>query len=240
MKLKLGRPVAMASGETRTGAVSFSLGIGPKPSLESPRQAAVVVFNQPLAWWVSAGLGLAHEVTLAVSEEMVNPPAVHIVRKGSTKLSTAVGEKVEDFELVDNTGGRHRLSVALQNGPVVLAFFPLAFTGVCTAEMCEFRDTLKTFEELSTTVYGISVDSPYALRVFAEQQALNFPLLSDFNKEVASRLGILYENFNGLQGVAKRSVFVVRPDQTVAYRWSSDNAKDRPDLAEVKDALAKL
>lgn len=153
---------------------------------------------------------------------------------------TAVGDRVEDFELVDTAGKRCRLSQALEDGPVVLAFFPFAFTGVCTAEMCEFRDTLKDFESVRATVYGISVDSQFTLKAFSEQQNLNFPLLSDFNKEVAGRLGILYESFNGHRGVAKRSVFVIRPDATVAYRWSSDNAKDRPDLELVKEALKNL
>lgn len=155
-------------------------------------------------------------------------------------MSTAVGDKVEDFELVDNKGVKHRLSETLKRGPVVLAFFPLAFTGVCTAELCEFRDGLGAFESLNATVYGISVDSGPALRVFAEQQGLNFPLLSDFNKEVCASLGAIYEDFGGMRGVAKRSVFVVRPDQTVAYKWITDNAKDSPDLAEIKDALSSL
>lgn len=155
-------------------------------------------------------------------------------------MSTTIGDKVQDFQLVDNAGQAHQLSAALENGPVVLAFFPFAFTGVCTAEMCEFRDTLKDFEDVKATVYGISVDSPHALRVFAEQQGLNFALLSDFNKAVAGGLGILYEEFHGFHGVAKRSVFVVRQDQTVAYSWVSDNAGDRPDLSEVKAALAQL
>lgn len=155
-------------------------------------------------------------------------------------MTAFVGDTVEDFELVDSGGKRFRLSQALQSGPVVLAFFPFAFTGVCSAEMCEFRDTLRDFESLNATVFGISVDSQYTLKAFSEQQGLNFPLLSDFNKDVASRLGILYENFNGHKGVAKRSVFVLRSDATVAYRWSSDNAKERPDLNEVKEALRLL
>jgi peroxiredoxin len=155
-------------------------------------------------------------------------------------LSAKVDERVDDFELVGSDGERHRLSEALQRGPVVLAFFPFAFTGVCTAEMCEFRDSIKDFEKVGTTVFGISVDSPHALRVFAEQQQLSFTLLSDFNKEVAGALGVLYEQLGSFKGVAKRSVFVIRPDSTVAYRWSSDNAKDRPDLAEVKTALSTL
>lgn len=147
---------------------------------------------------------------------------------------------MEDFELLGSDTGPHRLSEALEKGPVVLAFFPFAFTGVCTDEMCEFRDTLKDFEAVNATVYGISVDSPHALRVFAEQQSLTFLLLSDFNKEVAKGLGVLYEQLGPFKGVAKRAVFVIRPDSTVAYRWSSDNAKDRPDLAEVKTALSSL
>ncbi len=155
-------------------------------------------------------------------------------------MSTTTGDKVEDFELVDNKGQKHRLSETLKNGPVVLAFFPLAFTGVCTAEMCEFRDSLKDFEDVGATVFGISVDSGPTLRVFAEQQNLNFPLLSDFNKEVAGSLGILYENFNGMRGVAKRSVFVVDREGVVTYRWSTDNAGESPVLAEVKEALAGL
>lgn len=155
-------------------------------------------------------------------------------------MSTTIGDRVEDFELVDNLGQKHRLSETLKGGPVVLAFFPLAFTGVCTAEMCEFRDSLKDFEQVGASVFGISVDSGPTLRVFAEQQNLNFPLLSDFNKEVAASLGILYQDFHGMRGVAKRSVFVVNREGAVTYRWSSDNAADRPVLAEVKEALAQL
>lgn len=155
-------------------------------------------------------------------------------------MTTAIGEKVSDFQLKSHLGEDVTLSEQLKNGPVVLAFFPMAFTGVCTAEMCEFRDTLKEFEGLGTTVFGISVDSRFSLKAFAEQQSLNFSLLSDFNKEVAGSLGILYQDFLGMKGVAKRSVFVVKPDSTVAYKWVTDNAGDRPDLGEVREALGKL
>lgn len=155
-------------------------------------------------------------------------------------MSHAVGSKVKDFELVDNKGERHSLSATLEKGPVVLAFFPFAFTGVCSAEMCEFRDTLKDFEGFQASVFGISVDSPHALRVFAEQQELNFPLLSDFNKEVTGSLGILYENFHGMRGVSKRAVFVVAKDGSIAYQWVTDNAGERPDLSQVRSALEAL
>lgn len=155
-------------------------------------------------------------------------------------MTTAIGEKVSDFELMSHKGEAIKLSEQLKDGPVVLAFFPMAFTGVCTAEMCEFRDSIKEFEELSTTVYGISVDSRFSLKAFAEQQNLNFDLLSDFNKEVSGGLGILYQDFLGMKGVAKRAVFVVDKDRSVAYRWVTDNAGERPELSEVRDALGKL
>ncbi|HIB69909.1 MAG TPA: peroxiredoxin [Phycisphaerales bacterium] len=155
-------------------------------------------------------------------------------------MSTAIGEKVSDFELVGHDGETVKLSKQLESGPVVLAFFPMAFTGVCTAEMCEFRDTLKEFESLNCKVYGISVDSRFSLKAFAEQQNLNFVLLSDFNKEVSGGLGILYEDFLGMRGVAKRSVFVVDKNQSVAYKWTTDNAGERPNLDEVREALQNL
>lgn len=152
-------------------------------------------------------------------------------------MSTAVGEKVKDFTLPNQKGDAIQLSQALENGPVVLAFFPLAFTGVCTEEMCEFRDSLKSFEDLKSTVFGISVDSRFTLGVFAEQQNLNFDLLSDFNKDVAGDFDVLYKEFHGMRGVAKRSVVVVNPDLTVAYRWVSEDASVKPDLEEIKKAL---
>lgn len=155
-------------------------------------------------------------------------------------MSTAVGDKISDFELVAHNGDKVKLSERLADGAVVLAFFPMAFTGVCTAEMCEFRDSIKEFEALKANVFGVSVDSRFSLNAFAEQQDLNFPLLSDFNKEVAGGLGILYEDFLGMKGVAKRSVFVIRPDRSVAYQWVTDNAGERPDLEEVRKALSSL
>ena len=153
---------------------------------------------------------------------------------------TQTGQKISDFELVAHDGEAVKLSEKLQGGPAVLAFFPAAFTGVCTAEMCEFRDTLKQFEELNATVLGVSVDIRFSLAEFAKQQDLNFPLLSDFNKEVISALGVRDDNFIGMKGVAKRSVFVVKPDFTVAYQWVAENPGQRPDLDEVRKALSSL
>lgn len=153
-------------------------------------------------------------------------------------MTTAIGDKVSDFELTAHNGDTVKLSEALKDGPVVLAFFPLAFTGVCTDELCEIRDSLKEFENLKATVFGVSVDSRFALAAYAEQQNLNFSLLSDFNKEVAGQFGVLYEEFLGLKGVSKRSVFVINPNLSVCYKWVTDNAKERPDFSEVRQALA--
>lgn len=142
-----------------------------------------------------------------------------------------------DFELVSNKGEKVRLSEQYARGPVVLAFFPLAFTGVCTEEMCEFRDSLADFAELKASVFGISVDSRFSLDVFADKNDISFPLLSDFNKEAAGAFGVLYEDFLGLKGVAKRSVFVVGQDGKVKYRWVTEDARNKPDLAEIRQAL---
>ena len=92
---------------------------------------------------------------------------------------------------------------------VVLLFFPAAFTGVCTAELCAMRDDIATYQNLDAQILAISVDLPFTLGKFREEQNLNFPLLSDFNKEAATAFDVLYEDFLGMRGVAKRSVFVI-------------------------------
>lgn len=148
--------------------------------------------------------------------------------------------KAPDFELTSNKGEAVKLSDQLAHGPVVLAFFPLAFTGVCSEEMCEFRDGLAEFNSLKAKVFAISVDSRFALNAFAEKNGLEFPLLSDFNKEVSKAYGVQYENFLGMNGVAKRSAFVIGQDGVIKYRWVSDDAKVKPNQDELKAALKAL
>lgn len=152
-------------------------------------------------------------------------------------MSVGTNVKAPDFELVSNKNEKVRLSEQIKKGPVVLAFFPMAFTGVCTQEMCEFRDGLADFGKLNAQVYGISVDSRFSLDAFAQQHNLDFPLLSDFNKEAATAFDVLYEDFLGMRGVAKRSVFVIGTDGMVRYAWVSENAGVKPDLEPVKAAL---
>lgn len=153
-------------------------------------------------------------------------------------MSKDVGDKVSDFELVDHNGESVRLSDNLNKGPVVLAFFPAAFTGVCTTELCNFRDSLKDFEELNASVFGVSVDIRFSLAEFAKSQDLNFPLLSDFNKELITALGVRDEDFIGMRGVAKRSIFIIDPDQTVRYKWVAENPGKLPDMDAVRAALS--
>lgn len=148
--------------------------------------------------------------------------------------------KAPDFELTSHANETIKLSEKLAHGPVVLAFFPLAFTGVCTEEMCEFRDGLSEFANLKAQVFAISVDSRFSLNAFAEKNNLTFPLLSDFNKEVSKAYDAQYETFLGLKGVAKRSAFVIDTQGTIRYRWVSDDAKVKPNLDEIRQTLKNL
>lgn len=151
------------------------------------------------------------------------------------------GEPAPRFETTMAEGegdlGQFALEEALGDGPVVLAFFPAAFSPGCEQEMCQFRDSISAFESVDADVYGISTDMPYALGAFASANDLNFPLLSDFNREIIEAYGVKLDELGGMQGVAERSVFVLDGDGTVTYRWVSDNPADLPEVDEVVDAV---
>lgn len=124
---------------------------------------------------------------------------------------------------------------------VVVLFFPLAFTGTCTEELCSMRDALADFNGMNTDVVAISVDSPFTLAKFKESEKLNFPLLSDFNKEVSRQYGSLYDTFVfGMEGVSKRSAFVVDAEGIVRYAEVLESAGDLPNFAAVKETLSAL
>ena len=130
------------------------------------------------------------------------------------------------------------LSDELGDGPVVLAFFPGAFTSVCEDEMCEFRDALTDFESLDASVYGVSVDGPFAQQAFAEDNDLNFGLVSDFDRSITEDYDVVLESLAGIYGpVAKRSVFVIDNDGSVTYSWISDDPGVLPDIDEVRAAV---
>ena len=155
-------------------------------------------------------------------------------------MTLEIGSKAPDFSLKSKTADGLvdvKLSDHIGQSSVVLLFFPFAFTGVCTEEACSVRDDLSSYESLNAKVFGISVDSPFAQEVMSNQENLNFPLLSDFNKSVSSDYGVLYEEFIGYNGVSKRSAFVVSAEGTVSYAWSSDDPKQLPDFDSIKAAI---
>ncbi|MFP4351548.1 MAG: redoxin domain-containing protein [Puniceicoccaceae bacterium] len=155
-------------------------------------------------------------------------------------MALAKGTKAPDFTLKHKTDdGLVDVTLSDNFGKknTVLLFFPFAFTSVCMSEMCSVRDTLNCYTELNADVYGISVDSPFTLEVMAKKENICFPLLSDFNKEVAEKYDVLYEDLLGLRGVAKRSAFVVGKDGVITYAWSSDDPKNVPDFPELRASI---
>jgi peroxiredoxin len=152
-------------------------------------------------------------------------------------MSVDVGSKAPDFTLTDQD--RQPVTLSAQRGrPVVLAFFPAAFSSVCTKELCTFRDQLAKLNRADAQVYGISVDTFFALKAFQTDQKLTFPLLSDFNKQVIRDYGVFNEDMIGLKGIAKRAVFVLDKDGVVRHREVLDDARNEPDYQKVFDALA--
>ena len=153
-------------------------------------------------------------------------------------MALQVGDKAPDFKL--NSSELKEVSLSDFAGKkVVLHFFPLAFTGVCTTQLCTMRDNFGYYEGLNAQVLGVSVDSPFALAKFKEEQAYQFPLLSDFNKETAAAYGALYQDFVlGLNGVAKRSAFVIDEEGKVVYAEVLEDAGNLPDFAAINKVVA--
>ena len=156
-------------------------------------------------------------------------------------MSIDVGQRVPDVALVSSERKPAKLSEYLGK-PTVLLFFPGAFTGVCTKEACAVRDSMARFTGLQGQVLGISVDSPFAQKAFADANRLNFTFLSDFNRHAVKAFGIEDPTFAGgtLPGVAKRSVFVLDRTGAVRYRWVSDNPGVEPNYDEVAEAVKKV
>ncbi len=149
-----------------------------------------------------------------------------------------VGGTAPDFTLMNQDREPVTLSTLVQGGPVVLAFFPAAFSGTCTAELCTFRDRLSAFNAVKAQVVGISVDTFFALKAFAEAQRFPFPLLSDFNKDVIRAYDIVNPDMIGLKDIAKRSVFVIDRHLIVRHREVLEDARDEPDYEAVERAVS--
>jgi len=150
------------------------------------------------------------------------------------------GDKAPDFKLFNSDKQEVSLS-DYQGKNVVILFFPLAFTGTCTTELCEMRDNISIYSNLNAEILAISVDSLFTLEKFKAEQNLPFHLLSDFNKEASAAYGSLYENFVlGMKGVSKRSAFVVDAAGNIQYAEVLESAGDLPNFEAVQSALKSL
>lgn len=151
------------------------------------------------------------------------------------------GDKAPDFTLRASDKSLVKLSDYRGKHNVVLLFFPLAFTGVCTKELCLMRDSLSDYQGLDAQVLAVSVDSLFTLDRWKQEQQFNFPLLSDFNKTVSKKYDTLYKDFVfEMKGVAKRSAFVIDRDGTIRYAEVLDNAGDLPNFDAIKTTLQSL
>jgi peroxiredoxin len=155
-------------------------------------------------------------------------------------MALETGTKAPDFTLkTKNAEGLHDITLSDNFGSkkTVLLFFPLAFTSVCMDEMCSVNSGLQAYKDLNAEVYGISVDSPFSQEKMASIDDLQFPLLSDFNKDVSEAYDVLYADLLGFKGVSKRSAFVIDEAGTIIYSESSDDPKVVPDFDAIQAAL---
>lgn len=155
-------------------------------------------------------------------------------------MAVEVGQRAPDFSLYDTDRKLRKLS-EFKGKNVVLAFFPGAFTGTCTKEMCTLRDQLSQYNTMNAQVIGITVDPAHTLKAWAEQNKVTYPFLSDFKREVVNQLGIGMPNMGGMEGytTARRSVFVLDKTGVVRWKWVAE-APGEPNYDDVKQAVAKL
>ena len=153
-----------------------------------------------------------------------------------------VGDKAPDFTLKTlGATGVEDFKLSAQKGKnVVLLFFPLVNTPVCHAELCSVRDDLSGYDQLKAKVVAISVDSPFAQKLWADKEGFKFPMVSDFNKDVSRAYGSLYDDLKGWKGVSKRSAFVVDKEGIIRYSWVSEDAGVKPNFDEIKKTLKGL
>lgn len=149
------------------------------------------------------------------------------------------GDKAENFTLQNTAGKPVTLQELAGNDRVLLLFFPVAFSGTCTGELCKVRDNMKVYQSAKANVAAISVDSFFTLREFKRANNLNFTLLSDFNKTVSGKFNCLYRDFYGMKGVAKRAAFVINSRMEVEYAEVLEDADLLPNFREIQKVLSK-
>jgi glutaredoxin-dependent peroxiredoxin len=154
-------------------------------------------------------------------------------------MALQVGSQAPDFAMKSNKMQDVKLSDQ-RGSKVLLLFVPLAFTKVCTGELCSMRDALKDYEGLDCKVFGVSTDSPFALDSWAQKEGYNFPLLSDYNKTVARDYQTLYDDLLGFKGVCKRSAYVIDRQGKIQYAEVLENAGNVPNFDAIKSCLKQL
>ena len=157
-------------------------------------------------------------------------------------MSLQLGQSAPDFNLYANMNEQFCLSDFKGTKNVLLLFFPQAFTGVCTKELCSIRDNISQYNNTNAQVFGISVDSVFTLAKFKEEQQLNFPLLSDFNKEASTIYDCMYDSFTGMgmKGVSKRSAFIIDKEGIIQYAEVLESAGDLPNFDAIIEVLNRL
>ncbi len=156
-------------------------------------------------------------------------------------MAITVGNKAPDFTLVSDK--KENVSLGdFQGKNLVVLFFPLAFTGVCTTELCTMRDDIANYNDMNAEIVAISVDSPFVLEQYKEAQNLNFTLLSDFNKQASAAYDSLYDEFPafGMRGVSKRSAYVIDKEGVVRYQEICSSPGDLPNFSAIKETLSTL
>lgn len=151
-----------------------------------------------------------------------------------------IGTRLPSFALYDTELELRKTSEFLSKGKkTIFAFYPGAFTGVCTKEMCAFRDMHEDLQKLNATVVGISVDPPFANKAFAEKHGLKFTLLSDFKREVIRKYGVVWKNLGGMRGYdgANRAIFIADGSGKIVYKWVGENPGKFPDFEAIRKAL---
>ena len=155
-------------------------------------------------------------------------------------MTADIGSKAPDFTLMNGDREQVKLSDQIGSGNIVLAFFPGAFSGTCTKEMCTLRDSMSQFGGLGAKVFGISTDTFFTLKAWGDQQKLGFPLLSDYNKDVIKAYDVVNPDMIGLKNIAKRAVIVIDKGGVVRYREVLDDARNEPDYEKLRQSLTQL
>jgi len=152
-------------------------------------------------------------------------------------MSIRVGDRAQGFELPHKAGETTDINALVGKEPFALLFFPLAFSSVCTEEMCHFRDAWSAYANAGVKMFAISVDSPFVVDRFRSEENIPFPVLSDFNKDVAATWDVLHDDLFGLRGVTRRAAFVVDGDGIVTYAWVTDDPSNQVPFDEFKAAM---